>query len=416
MARVYVSSTFQDLREARAAVRAAILRLGHQPIGMEDYGSDRRTVVAKCTTDVRNCDAFVLLLGRRYGWVPDGHEGRSITHLEYETACAADVEQMLFFHTEAEPRAGFLGFGRAEAERARAFRALICQRHTSKPFATVEALHSDVLADLNTAIGSHDPVPPALPYLCDRTPQRDALRDLAAVPALDVSRPFVWLLHGRFAQAHEQFLDRVRDELLADFASAPAGDVVHAVDVEWPRETDPAACVRRFEQRLAEALGARGHAAAADAAGAWPSALLVTSEVPFCRWDADATPRCLDAVVSRLAAWAPVHRTAPAVVVPWVRFDERDRKLADGVRASLTDLARRHAAGGRVALLPELDDVDFADVTAWARHPRVLGLLQQRRLPEQDLARALPATQRSPLDPVAQALSRILRERLRTPG
>ena len=37
MARVYVSSTFADLRDYREAVRLAIRRLGHEDVAMEYY-------------------------------------------------------------------------------------------------------------------------------------------------------------------------------------------------------------------------------------------------------------------------------------------------------------------------------------------------------------------------------------------
>ena len=42
MARVFVSSTFQDLKEYRQAVYVALRRLGHQSVAMEDYAATDR--------------------------------------------------------------------------------------------------------------------------------------------------------------------------------------------------------------------------------------------------------------------------------------------------------------------------------------------------------------------------------------
>ena len=37
MAKIYISYTYEDLKEERKAAAQAIRRLGHQEIGMEDY-------------------------------------------------------------------------------------------------------------------------------------------------------------------------------------------------------------------------------------------------------------------------------------------------------------------------------------------------------------------------------------------
>jgi hypothetical protein len=37
--RIFISSTYEDLKEHRRAVRDAILQLGHHPIAMEYFGA-----------------------------------------------------------------------------------------------------------------------------------------------------------------------------------------------------------------------------------------------------------------------------------------------------------------------------------------------------------------------------------------
>jgi hypothetical protein len=86
MARVYVSSTKVDLEEERRAVFAWLHQRGHE--GVHSYVADSDTVRQSCVADVATCDAYVLILGRRYGFVPpdDNPNNRSITELEYEAA------------------------------------------------------------------------------------------------------------------------------------------------------------------------------------------------------------------------------------------------------------------------------------------------------------------------------------------
>lgn len=83
-----MSSTYDDLTEYRSAVRNAILRLGHQPIGMEDFGS-RPDAPKKAALDtVNDCDAFIRIYAYRYGSIAEG-DSLSIIEQEFDTARAA---------------------------------------------------------------------------------------------------------------------------------------------------------------------------------------------------------------------------------------------------------------------------------------------------------------------------------------
>ena len=91
MAKVYVSSTRLDLEPERTAVIEWLIQADHQPA--HSYVADTHTVREGCLKDVRECDAYVLILGHRYGHVPNdvNPEGRSITELEYGEALAAGL-------------------------------------------------------------------------------------------------------------------------------------------------------------------------------------------------------------------------------------------------------------------------------------------------------------------------------------
>ena len=97
MARIYLSSTFQDLKDHREEVAKGLRRLRHEVIGMEDYVADGSRPLAKCLRDITGdpaqnlppCDLYVGLFAKRYGYVPDepaNPDRWSITEAEYRTA------------------------------------------------------------------------------------------------------------------------------------------------------------------------------------------------------------------------------------------------------------------------------------------------------------------------------------------
>ena len=68
--KVYVSSTFVDLREHRAAAIKVLRQLGHEVVAMEDYVADSAVPLKKVLTDVAGCDAYVGIFAWRYGYMP----------------------------------------------------------------------------------------------------------------------------------------------------------------------------------------------------------------------------------------------------------------------------------------------------------------------------------------------------------
>ncbi len=96
---VYISSTYKDLKEHREAVYHALTKMRYHVVAMEDYvARDERTVDA-CLSDVAQCDFYVGIFARRYGWIPpaeDSPQGKSITELEYRRAREEKKQCLLF--------------------------------------------------------------------------------------------------------------------------------------------------------------------------------------------------------------------------------------------------------------------------------------------------------------------------------
>jgi formylglycine-generating enzyme required for sulfatase activity len=95
MTRIYISSTYEDLKKERESAAQAIRRLGHQTIAMEDYVASDIPPVDKCLKDVCKCDVYIGIFAWRYGFIPHGHN-KSITHLEYEIAKEAGIPRLIF--------------------------------------------------------------------------------------------------------------------------------------------------------------------------------------------------------------------------------------------------------------------------------------------------------------------------------
>jgi O-acetyl-ADP-ribose deacetylase (regulator of RNase III) len=98
MPRVYISSTFEDLKEHRQSVYQQLRRVGHHVIAMEDYVAQDQRPLPNCLEDVSRCDLYVGLFAWRYGYIPEIDNARrlSITELEYRCALDQGKECLVF--------------------------------------------------------------------------------------------------------------------------------------------------------------------------------------------------------------------------------------------------------------------------------------------------------------------------------
>jgi Domain of unknown function (DUF4062) len=95
---VFVSSTYDDLREARQEVMQALLELDCIPAGMELFpaaNEDQWTLIKGVIDD---CDYYIVVVGGRYGSIGAG--GRSYTEMEYEYAISQHKPVIGFLHKD----------------------------------------------------------------------------------------------------------------------------------------------------------------------------------------------------------------------------------------------------------------------------------------------------------------------------
>lgn len=82
---IFISSTYEDMKEERQAAMMAILNKKHIPAGMEYFSArylDQFDVIREW---IEKCDIFLLILGGRYGSICD-KTNKSFVHMEFEYA------------------------------------------------------------------------------------------------------------------------------------------------------------------------------------------------------------------------------------------------------------------------------------------------------------------------------------------
>ena len=108
---VYISSTFEDLKEYRAAVFEALDKAGFRVGRMEGYAASDERPLDVCLQDVESRDIYVGIFAWRYGYIPPKEHGNvaglSITECEYRHALAKNKPTLCFFH-DPEVQAGEL--------------------------------------------------------------------------------------------------------------------------------------------------------------------------------------------------------------------------------------------------------------------------------------------------------------------
>jgi hypothetical protein len=96
--KVYVSSTYQDLKEHREAVHGTLAKMRYNVIAMEDYVARDNRMVDQVLRDVAECDIYLGIFAWRYGYVPPqgNPSGLSVTELEYREAEAKRKPRLVF--------------------------------------------------------------------------------------------------------------------------------------------------------------------------------------------------------------------------------------------------------------------------------------------------------------------------------
>ncbi len=141
--RIFVSSTWTDLKPERLAVENALHRMGDAEFsGMEYFGSRPETPREVSLAEVEQSEVYVGIFAQRYG--------SGITEDEYRTARVYDIPCLIYLKDPALP----LPTSHIEQDAAKAacLEALIAElkaSHTVTWFKSPDELSTQVVADLH---------------------------------------------------------------------------------------------------------------------------------------------------------------------------------------------------------------------------------------------------------------------------
>lgn len=95
---VFISSTFNDLKEERMEIMEALTNLGHIPVGMELFNAADDTQWAVIKRRIDESDYYILILSDRYGSLDS--DGVGFTEKEYEHAIEMEKPVIAFIREE----------------------------------------------------------------------------------------------------------------------------------------------------------------------------------------------------------------------------------------------------------------------------------------------------------------------------
>jgi len=204
--RIYISSTLSDLAPHRLAVVEALRTMPHDGYSiditsMEDELLDSTPALDELLARVANASLFVLLLGWRYGYVPEGHT-KSIVELEYEAARQRHCPILCFITGELAQVPGGLVETGENAIALRRFKQRVATENIVRSF--VEP--ADIARQIATAIER----------LMNR-PFSEIGQDIIDGPLLQEEVLTLRAEHGR----HLRQVDEMRRHLAAIVPAAP---------------------------------------------------------------------------------------------------------------------------------------------------------------------------------------------------
>lgn len=98
---VFVSSTYDDLKEERALIIEALLNINCIPCGMEYFPAGNEEAWHCIQRLIRQCDYYIVIIAGKYGSSPKGQK-KSYTQLEYELAIESGVPVLGLIHKDPQ--------------------------------------------------------------------------------------------------------------------------------------------------------------------------------------------------------------------------------------------------------------------------------------------------------------------------
>lgn len=148
---VFISSTYEDLKNERVAVTHCLLDIDCIPVGMEQFPASEMTQMEYIKKMLDECDCYILILAGKYGSTCE--DGVSYTEKEYDYAVSIGLPVLSFVHQDI----GNLPSKKCEETDERRqklmdFRKKVCADRLVKFYMTVEDLRTEVVTSIDKCI------------------------------------------------------------------------------------------------------------------------------------------------------------------------------------------------------------------------------------------------------------------------
>lgn len=138
---IFVSSTYEDLKEERRIVIEAILKMQHLPSSMERFPASSKSQMKCIRKIIDNCDYYILIIGDRYGSI-DAETGFSYTEQEYDYAISKNIPVLAFWKEKCdESKQDF-------PEELKRFTKKVQEGRLCRPWNSIIELQSEIFSSL----------------------------------------------------------------------------------------------------------------------------------------------------------------------------------------------------------------------------------------------------------------------------
>ena len=97
---IFISSTYNDLKEERQAVLQSVLKLRHIPVGMEHFVATNEEQFSYIKRLLDETDYYIIIIGNRYGSQAD--DGISYTEKEFDYAVNLGIPVIACIHSNPD--------------------------------------------------------------------------------------------------------------------------------------------------------------------------------------------------------------------------------------------------------------------------------------------------------------------------
>ncbi|MHA1756315.1 MAG: DUF4062 domain-containing protein [Promethearchaeota archaeon] len=165
---IFISSTYEDLKNERAEVIEIIDRLSnHKAVAMEKFFAENHQSKDVCLKKLKDCGALVLILGYQYGSINE-EENISFTEIEYNFAKELKIPIFVFIKNDEKGNWEPKDIGEEKKQKLLDFKSKIDTEILRKTFRTSEELGKETLGAIHNYEYEHGIITTSLPCFISR--------------------------------------------------------------------------------------------------------------------------------------------------------------------------------------------------------------------------------------------------------